>query len=1188
MATEDRSRSAFYPGKHYAGVRMQQGRVLTDDDYNEGAHIQHEDQRLSRIDVIGGCGSPDQGFTIDNAEIIDAGRGDCIDFEILPGTFYVGGVRLSLEARETFRLQKDWLNNSFDDAPAVHDSDGRIDLVYLEVWQQPVSAVEDEELFEVALGGPDTATRLRTMRRVRIYPHVETDDCTEAWEKWIDEWATGYGRWNPASHELEPDARLRVGFERDGDTADLCSPFVTGGYLGAENQTIRVQLVDPDHFTWGFDNGAPLYRVSIAEGGRRVTLQTDPKDPAHWPKAGQIVEILAWSAVLPNGEKLAEELMSGYLSRVASDYTPETGEFVLSEQLPDGFGQAWQERTDRDALRTSHFGRRESGEYFFVRVWDRGSDRTSEPAIPLSPAPVALGHTGLHVTLSGSPRRAGDYWIIAARPETPDQVLAWELETQRPPDGIRRFYAPLALIQWRPSASGPLEDRHSVHDCRKTFRPLTEIQTCCTYTVGDGTHSHGDFTSVQAALNQLPASGGEICLLPGEYEEHLVLDGQNNVTIHGCGRRTKLQARPGEDDPVILIRGGSRVTIHSLAVSATTGVAIEFSGEAASPVQHVTLRNLDITVRDRSAILGRAGRYVAVVENRIGVESLEKALNDDPSNGQEPAVFIEADDLRIERNRILGPDTSLQHSPRGGIQIAGGADRVLIRRNEIVWGTGNGITLGSVGYVPQASLDDAAALTNYYANHVPTPYGGSSVFVDENGCLRFGYDPEAPEDADGNPLVPISDGALSEVHIVDNDISGMGANGIGVARFFELETEPDFITVNDLRLEGNRISDCLRLELSALEALGAYGGISLADGASITIRNNVVKNNGRNRTEPVCGIFILNGEAIDIDGNSIIHNGLRPGAGWVPVWGQRGGIVIGLARPRTLSVQLSGKQYGARQDGAPAVRIHNNVVVAPEGRALRIGAFGPVAVEGNQLTAQGSLSLSWLLASWIASDPSRFGLAAAAALEKERRRESPHILAFMELLGGSVVSIVNLGVSTEIYLQFVGSPLSSLPEEVEFGEEPSDQLPLLANGNILFNNNQIVYDALNLSPSRTLSVVTLLSLDDISMTANQCDCDLLGGDLIGTNALVLGWSVRVANNRFKESLLGAGLSACSFGVFNSTTHNQGSHCFMVVGHPNLTTKTPNAVLREMYKKDVCAAFDNTADRASQARFGRHD
>ena len=100
MPNIDISRDANDQKKHYDRVFMQQGRVLTDDDFNEAERLDAEDSRRVRVDVIGPAGSPDDGFrlkTVGGALTLSA------------GTFYVGGLRLELENDEPFNLQKDWL-----------------------------------------------------------------------------------------------------------------------------------------------------------------------------------------------------------------------------------------------------------------------------------------------------------------------------------------------------------------------------------------------------------------------------------------------------------------------------------------------------------------------------------------------------------------------------------------------------------------------------------------------------------------------------------------------------------------------------------------------------------------------------------------------------------------------------------------------------------------------------------------------------------------------------------------------------------------------------------------------------------------------------------------------------------------------------------------------------------------------
>ena len=65
----DFSRSTFNARKHYSGVRLQQGRVLVDADWNEELDLFLHRVETETIDVIGGCGAPKHaaGFALSTA-----------------------------------------------------------------------------------------------------------------------------------------------------------------------------------------------------------------------------------------------------------------------------------------------------------------------------------------------------------------------------------------------------------------------------------------------------------------------------------------------------------------------------------------------------------------------------------------------------------------------------------------------------------------------------------------------------------------------------------------------------------------------------------------------------------------------------------------------------------------------------------------------------------------------------------------------------------------------------------------------------------------------------------------------------------------------------------------------------------------------------------------------------------------
>lgn len=851
MATKDISRLSFDSLKHYSSVRMQQGRIIIDDDWNENERIENEDRRRARVEIVGPSGSPDQGFRIDNLRW-DSGF---IDFDILDGSFYIGGLRLEIDQKETYRLQKDWLQQMHD----LHPDPGseRFDLVYLEAWQQPVGAVEDNELFEVALGGPDTSMRIRNMRRVRLKKDVQTDNCNEAWQKLVEDWKVNKKGTLNKENERVPDASLQVTFAEGGNPDDLCTPLAAGGYLGAENQAIRVQIVDQAHLTWGFDNAAPLYRVSVNATGETVILKTDPKDQAHWPLAGQTVEILPWSAVLslPKGEKIAE--IKGHLSKVKSSYNPDTGELTLATPVLADFGKEWTLRSDAGALEEPLFN-------FYMRIWNRGSDQTSPDEIPFAVGtPLPLGNTGLEITITGDDHVSGDYWIIAARPETPNKVVPWKLEEGLSPHGIRRFYAPLALIHWKLDGSRNTQGA-IVSDCRDTFRPLTKQRMCCTFIVGDGKSSHGDFNSIEEAVRHLPRSGGEICLLPGRHEANVLLEGKHRIKFRGCGEKTIITPRVSKrETPIFSIEDSEDITLDNMYLVALQGTAVVLEGtEEVTWPRKIEICHTAIHAY-KHAIRVEHGADIKIHNNKIRM--LDKEEGD-------VAIYVLAEDCVIERNEIdvipanlaLPPDAGdgshrdptdpcidmeviyddtvyfmayLQHvliTPiyyfpfnsfrvPGGIQIAGGSERIKVLENRITGGSGNGITLGSnldLTRIFGEEEEDGATI-----EHTDGIIGGR-VMHDSKGLRNFTLLFESSEgrryqvttrDDYGNFEASLPAGnyavfAASPMHRIDNIVIDYEEDEFGIFhhQFNVVKRELDFTDILaficDIHIERNEIA----------------------------------------------------------------------------------------------------------------------------------------------------------------------------------------------------------------------------------------------------------------------------------------------------------------------------------------------------------------------------------------------
>jgi len=150
----------------------------------------------------------------------------------------------------------------------------------------------------------------------------------------------------------------------------------------------------------------------------------------------------------------------------------------------------------------------------FFRLWN-GIAKVADFANTL--LPNNLGISLAFEAPAGSNYIAGDYWdICGGAPAKSVTTRCWWARkwvltcSARAPRGIHYHRVPLAVLTW----ANNLNVVVPIEDCRHLFQPLTRLATCCSYRVGDGMHSWGDFQKIQDAINSLPPAGGEICVLP--------------------------------------------------------------------------------------------------------------------------------------------------------------------------------------------------------------------------------------------------------------------------------------------------------------------------------------------------------------------------------------------------------------------------------------------------------------------------------------------------------------------------------------------------------------------------------------------------------------------------------------------------------------------------------------------------
>ncbi len=101
----DFTRSTFRARKHYASVRMQQGRVQVDADWNEQQDIAAHLDRTAHLDIIGAAGVPIHaaGFGVTPTP-------DGRDLVLSTGRMYIDGILCELEEGETIPVTLDAAN----------------------------------------------------------------------------------------------------------------------------------------------------------------------------------------------------------------------------------------------------------------------------------------------------------------------------------------------------------------------------------------------------------------------------------------------------------------------------------------------------------------------------------------------------------------------------------------------------------------------------------------------------------------------------------------------------------------------------------------------------------------------------------------------------------------------------------------------------------------------------------------------------------------------------------------------------------------------------------------------------------------------------------------------------------------------------------------------------------------------
>ena len=415
----DFSRDTFDPRKHYAGVLQQQGRVQLDADWNEQENIVRRRLDTEARDIVGDSGAPvhNAGFKLTTAD----GKAVTIG----AGRYYAGGILCENENAVDFTQQPD-LTSQQAVIPQLQAANATVAVIYLEAWRRAVSAIDDPELRETALGGPDTAIRAKTVWHVKALPVKPVGGsalCGDTFAEWDALVAPSTGL---LSARAQPSAAA--------DNPCLLPPGA--GYQRLENQLYRVEVHDPGSvgtatFKWSRDNGSVMTAVE-SFNGQQLVVHDLGRDAELGFSNGQTVELI------DDGRELAGQ--PGQLLRI--DRVVEASRTVVLTTAPVAADPSLHPKLVR----------------WEAPLATIGANLTADGWSALE--------SGVQVKFEARTYKTGDYWTFAARTATAN--VDWPFTAPQPPHGEPHSFVRLGIATLSGAAI-------TIQDCRKLFTPLAEV-----------------------------------------------------------------------------------------------------------------------------------------------------------------------------------------------------------------------------------------------------------------------------------------------------------------------------------------------------------------------------------------------------------------------------------------------------------------------------------------------------------------------------------------------------------------------------------------------------------------------------------------------------------------------------------------------------------------------------------------
>ncbi len=436
------SRNSYQEEKQYSGIYQQQGRMLTDADWNEFVDIVNG--RLNQLaQAVIGTGTPkDDGLKI-------ASQGT--NYKLQPGAVSINGEIAELRSPngddQPFAFEQQL------DLPGLDKLPNKSVNIYADIWDRPVTSLEDEKLLDPALFGADTCTRTQRMVQIKCSA-LATDPTSSAV--------------NPTSGNAKLILKNRT-VDVEGDTFDVdtlatSSVQKSGNYIfRLEVHEIKGSPTNPTEITfkWSCENGAETYQI-LDEDKNEIPVPQD-------------FETGDW--IFEHYNDICEKHLGVHLDSAVK----------LDLQHGD-----LKTKVEADSAKRFTYVRRWDGCCTFVKAGSSWAIKDDDYPAKDRFAPLKKNNSKSHGSVNISANKAtlhlqdhemqielknktfvvGDYWQIVVRDGYDGGIILTDSEDGIEPQGIKHNYLLIASI----ASNGKIKALSDEQKRQLNFPSLTNIQ----------------------------------------------------------------------------------------------------------------------------------------------------------------------------------------------------------------------------------------------------------------------------------------------------------------------------------------------------------------------------------------------------------------------------------------------------------------------------------------------------------------------------------------------------------------------------------------------------------------------------------------------------------------------------------------------------------------------------------------